>query len=96
MTDNIDRRHTMAEAKNYTGGCHCGHVRYDLTTDLAQVLDCNCSICRRLGTIMAYYNPAQVSITGKTETYVWGDKSIAFHRCHKISERCSCSLRMRT
>ena len=45
---------------------------------------CNCSICRRLGTLCAYYRPSHVRITlkdGNTDTYLWGDKSIAFHRC---------------
>ena len=28
----------MADAKNYSGGCHCGQMRYDVTTDLASVV----------------------------------------------------------
>ena len=37
--------------RTHTGGCHCGRVRFELTTDLAQarVSECNCSICRRKG-----------------------------------------------
>jgi len=27
----------MAEAKTYTGGCHCGEVRYEVTADLDKV-----------------------------------------------------------
>lgn len=47
------------------------------------VTDCNCSICRRLGVLWAYYNPAEVTFsTGKdaTDTYRPGD-SIDFHHC---------------
>jgi len=36
--------------KTYTGGCHCGKVRFEV--DAAEeivVSDCNCSICRMLG-----------------------------------------------
>jgi hypothetical protein len=29
----------------YEGGCHCGRVRFRVTGDLAQTIDCNCSIC---------------------------------------------------
>ena len=39
----------MADAKRYQGGCHCGRVRYEVTTDLSGVIECNCSICSRRG-----------------------------------------------
>jgi hypothetical protein len=42
----------MPEAKTYSGQCHCGAVRYEATTDLSSLADCNCSRCRRLGWIM--------------------------------------------
>jgi hypothetical protein len=28
----------MADTKNFSGGCHCGQVRYDVTADLSQVV----------------------------------------------------------
>ncbi len=31
------------------GGCHCGRVRFKVKSDLAQVLECNCSICAKKG-----------------------------------------------
>ncbi|HVH07755.1 MAG TPA: GFA family protein, partial [Myxococcota bacterium] len=31
----------------YHGSCHCGDVRYDVTLDLGEVVECNCSICSR-------------------------------------------------
>jgi hypothetical protein len=39
----------MAEASQREGGCHCGKVRYEVTTDLEQVMACNCSICTKQG-----------------------------------------------
>lgn len=35
----------------YTGGCHCGAVRYEVDVAAAEhrALDCNCSICARKG-----------------------------------------------
>ena len=46
-----------------------------------QVTSCNCSICRRLGTLWAYYTPADVRVTGATTTYCRGAKTIDFHHC---------------
>ena len=64
-----------------TASCHCGKITLVLETAPEQVTSCNCSICRRLGTLCAYYRPAQVRVSGATATYMWGDKSMAFHRC---------------
>lgn len=44
----------MAEAKAWTGGCHCGRVRYEVKADLAQVISCNCSICQKTGTWLTF------------------------------------------
>jgi hypothetical protein len=42
-------------ATTYKGGCHCGTVRYEVTVDLSKpVISCNCSMCRRKGTLLAF------------------------------------------
>ena len=66
-----------------TASCHCGLVRIELDTAPAEVTDCNCSICRRYGVLWAYYSPRQVRVAAgrPTDTYMWDDCSIAFHRC---------------
>lgn len=69
-----------------TASCHCGQVTLEIDTAPAEVMDCNCSICRRYGTLTAHYSPRQVRVSGETETYIWGDKMMAFHRC----TRCGC------
>lgn len=61
--------------------CHCGAVHIEVPEAPTQLTSCNCSICRRLGMLMAYYHPEQVNVVGTTVTYAWGDKSLAFHRC---------------
>jgi hypothetical protein len=33
----------------YRGQCHCGEVAFEVEGELGEVLDCNCSICRRKG-----------------------------------------------
>jgi hypothetical protein len=44
----------MPESRTYQGGCHCGRVRYQAEADLAQVVDCNCSICMKRGALWAF------------------------------------------
>ena len=34
---------------SYSGGCHCGRVRFRVIADLDQVSDCNCSMCTKKG-----------------------------------------------
>src|SRR5579859_6262890 len=64
--------------------CHCGAVRFAVASAPADVNDCGCSICRRYGTLWAYYNPAEVRFAaggGPTDIYMWGDRDLEFHRC---------------
>src|SRR4051812_9445759 len=58
------------------GSCHCGRVSVEVQRAPTEVTSCNCSICRRLGTLWAYYAPADVRVVGETATYQWGDKTI--------------------
>lgn len=47
----------MSDANTYTGGCHCGAVRFEVTTKLDTVLACNCSICQKRGALWTYVGP---------------------------------------
>jgi hypothetical protein len=38
----------------YTGGCHCGAVRYEVTADIDGVMSCNCSICSKKGSLLTF------------------------------------------
>ena len=52
----------MGYARTYTGGCHCGGIRYETTTDLATVISCNCSICTKRGALWAFVKPEQFGL----------------------------------
>ncbi len=43
----------------YTGGCHCGRVRFEVSGQIDRVLDCNCSICRKKGFLHWIVEPEQ-------------------------------------
>lgn len=38
----------------HEGGCHCGKVRYELDADITSVIACNCSMCGKAGTLLAF------------------------------------------
>jgi len=67
--------------------CHCTAVRFEIDKPPAWLLDCNCTICRRYGALWTYYHGAGQALLLRlpepnlTETYLWNDHSIAFHRC---------------
>lgn len=38
----------------YTGGCHCEKVRFEVEMDFKEVISCNCSICSKKGSLLAF------------------------------------------
>jgi hypothetical protein len=52
----------MTEPTKHTGGCHCGKVRFEVTADLARVIQCNCSICSKRGYLLTFVPAAEFSL----------------------------------
>lgn len=48
--------------ESYSGGCHCGHVRFEIQTDLATAVECNCSVCRKKGALHHRVPPERFNI----------------------------------
>ena len=44
------------------GNCHCGAVTFELREDVEWLTECNCSICRRLGTTWAHAEMSKVTV----------------------------------
>ncbi len=64
------------------GGCHCGKVRYQVATDLAKVMSCNCSICSKHGLILTFVPEAQFKLLsgdGELQEYLF-NKHIIHHQ----------------
>ena len=40
--------------ETHHGSCQCGAVQYDVTIDLSNTVTCNCSRCRRIGSVLAF------------------------------------------
>ena len=69
--------------------CHCGLVHLEVAHAPEAVNECTCSICRRYGTLWAYYSPTLVRLappTGATDIYMWNKRVLEFHRCRQ----CGC------
>jgi hypothetical protein len=66
------------------GSCHCGAVQLQISRKPRRLTSCNCSICRRYGTLWAYYDRSQIRISarkGAMASYSWGNKRLRFVRC---------------
>lgn len=86
----LDNYSNYVSAKHQTssgllqGSCHCGAVRLELPSKPEVATDCNCSICRRVAGIWAYFEFGSVKIQGHPEAtvdYIWGDRSLRTIRC---------------
>jgi hypothetical protein len=40
--------------KTYSGGCHCGKVRYEVDMEVENAMSCNCSICSKRGWLLTF------------------------------------------
>lgn len=72
-----------------TATCHCGAIRIEIPSRPETVTQCNCSQCRRLGGLWAYYGWGTVRVDGHPEhtaSYVWGDRTLRTVRCR----HCGC------
>lgn len=70
--------------------CHCGSVRVEIPRPPEEVTNCNCSICRRLGSLWAYYDVDEVKVVGhpeRTDEYMQGDRTLRVVRCR----HCGCT-----
>ena len=72
----------MTEKCMVTGSCHCGAIRIEVPRPPEWLGSCNCSFCRKIGSLMAYYpDDGGVRVEGETLPYIWGDRMIALHHC---------------
>jgi hypothetical protein len=64
------------------GSCHCGAVCWQLEAPPESATACNCTICRRYGALWAYgVENEGIRVSGDTQIYVRGEKTIGFHFC---------------
>ena len=75
----------MTANQKIESSCHCGALKLQIDAEVPTSLTaCNCSVCRRYGSLHAYYHPSKVTVIAEsnaTQEYSWGDKGLAFVRC---------------
>ncbi len=72
----------MADTTTYTGGCHCGAVRYSVNLKLEGAVTCNCSICSKTGTLLAFAPMDQFHLLSGSD--VLTDYQFGKHRIHHL------------
>jgi len=72
------------------GTCHCSAVSIELPAAATKAICRNCSLCRRLAALWAYYEYGSVRVWGHpehTEEYIQGDRTLRTVRC----KTCGCT-----
>ena len=67
---------TAPATKKYTGGCHCGQVRFEVELDLSGGGGmCNCTVCTKIAQVGTILKPSAFRLLQGEEalsTYEWG------------------------
>ena len=74
----------MSERIKYQGSCHCGRVSFELEARLDYVMECNCSLCRRIGALWHGASEPNLRITsGESELvlYQFNTKTAKHYSC---------------
>lgn len=68
----------------HEGSCHCGRIAFSVEGDIGQVYDCNCSMCRRKGALLAAFPRDALTLkTAESDmgTYRFNSERIAHRFC---------------
>lgn len=75
----------------FSGSCHCGAIRFTVDEETPTgALSCNCSICRRKGSLLHFTSPDKFALATPRDafaTYEFNKHMIQHHFC----KTCGCS-----
>lgn len=66
------------------GSCHCGAVRFAITTDWPELTTCDCSICRRKNALMVKVHQSAFTLlagAGQLASYQFHTHTAEHHFC---------------
>jgi hypothetical protein len=70
----------------YQGGCHCGQVKFEAEGELKQVMQCNCTICSRKGSLLWFIPRDKFNLLTpekNASTYTFNKHTIKHRFCPK-------------
>lgn len=68
----------------YQGACHCGAVRFEIESDLAEFTKCDCSLCRKKNALMVAVHEDDFRLLAGEEAlglYQWNFRIARHHFC---------------
>jgi hypothetical protein len=71
----------------HQGSCHCGAIAFTLDADIAEVYDCNCSMCRRRGALL-WFGPASAMTMHSSDAATGLYRFNRMHLEHRFCTTC--------
>ncbi|MDX8400663.1 MAG: GFA family protein [Gallionellaceae bacterium] len=74
----------------YKGSCHCGQVAFEAEGNLEKIMECNCSICSKRGSLHWFITPDNFRLLSPEDdmgTYTFSKHTIKHRYCLK----CGCA-----
>ena len=68
----------------HQGSCHCGQIAFEVEGEFTEGLDCNCSLCRRRGGLLAFVPAGDFTLkTPESDmaTYTFNKHVLQHHFC---------------
>lgn len=68
----------------YTGSCHCGKVAFEVEGEIDSALACNCSMCRRKGSLLWFVPKTRFELKTADDaaaTYLFNKHAIRHRFC---------------
>lgn len=75
---------------NYQGGCHCGRIAFEVEGEIENVIECNCSICSKRGSLLFAVPRDQLRLTSQEADFA----TYTFHTGkikHRFCPTCGCA-----
>ncbi|MNZ30885.1 Glutathione-dependent formaldehyde-activating enzyme [compost metagenome] len=74
----------------YHGSCHCGQIAFEIEGEIGEVIQCNCSICSRRGSLLWFVPRDRLQLSTAEDamsTYTFNTHRIQ----HKFCPTCGCA-----